>query len=176
MDRGHLNIRPGRRSYILPTLLIGFALGSGCNAFAEPAKLDAFDIPAGSLSSAINRLGSQSGLQILFDSSIMTRKTSPEIKGQMDVRHALEALLSGKGLAYRYISVDTIKIEPASEPVQPPPPDGATTLKTIVIRGREFNESAPGNAAFDSADIERSQASTFRNCCKGHPGWRPQAA
>ncbi|MEH3111681.1 MAG: STN domain-containing protein, partial [Agrobacterium cavarae] len=60
------------------------------------------------------------GLQILFDSSITTGKTSPEIKGQMDVRHALEALLSGKGLAYRYISVDTIKIEPASEPVQPP--------------------------------------------------------
>ncbi|MGL4091885.1 TonB-dependent receptor domain-containing protein [Agrobacterium cavarae] len=170
MDRGHLNIRPGRRSYILPTLLIGFALGSGCNAFAEQAKLDAFDIPAGSLSSAINRLGSQSRLQILFDSSIMTGKTSPEIKGQMDVRHALEALLSGKGLAYRYISVDTIKIEPASEPVQPPPPDGATTLKTIVIRGREFNESAPGNAAFDSADIERSQASTLPQLLQRTPG------
>ncbi|MEH3111682.1 MAG: TonB-dependent receptor plug domain-containing protein [Agrobacterium cavarae] len=39
-----------------------------------------------------------------------------------------------------------------------------------MIRGREFNESALGNAAFDSADIERSQASTLPQLLQRTPG------
>ena len=61
-----------------------------------------FEIPAQSLASALLIFGQQSGLQVSADSELLEGLRSPAVAGRMSAWDALDRLLQGSGLHWRY--------------------------------------------------------------------------
>lgn len=61
-----------------------------------------FEIPAQSLASALLVFGQQSGLQVSADSQLLEGLRSPAVAGRMSAWDALDRLLQGSGLHWRY--------------------------------------------------------------------------
>lgn len=62
------------------------------------------------LSSALTQFAKQTGLQLLFESSLVADKISQEIKGTYDPSVALELMLGNSGLGYKFANETTITI------------------------------------------------------------------
>ena len=55
--------------------------------------------------------GQQSGLQVTLDSGIVAGLSSQGVSGEMTVEAALQQLLSGTGITWRFIGTDTVALE-----------------------------------------------------------------
>lgn len=128
------------------------------------------DIPAGNLASALNLLATQSGLQMVFDASVAKGQKSPAIAGLMSPKQALERLLSGTGIRYRFISANTVKVDLLSPNVSADTAGESTVLEPITVKSRAFNAGAPGNSIYESKEIERAQANTLPQLLQRTPG------
>lgn len=71
------------------------------------------DIPAQSLGEALILLGRQTRMQVTVNSKLVQGKNAVAIKGDMDLRAALDLLLAGSGLGYR-IEGGMVHIQPAT--------------------------------------------------------------
>ncbi len=72
-----------------------------------------YQIPAGSLSDALVKLGGSSQVLLTFDPQLVQGKTTIGLKGQYSLEQGLKALLQGKNLSYQVVSKGAIKIVPA---------------------------------------------------------------
>ncbi|BCA56584.1 Ferrichrome-iron receptor [Nitrospira sp. KM1] len=70
-----------------------------------------FDIPAQPLEDALATFGLQSGLQVTVDSALASGVTSESMQGNYVPQDALQHLLQGTGLTYRFTSPDTVIVE-----------------------------------------------------------------
>jgi outer membrane receptor protein involved in Fe transport len=75
------------------------AIGTCLVATATPAtaQVRSFDIPAGSLRSALDRFARQSGLQVIYRGDEVRSARSPGARGAMPANAALQTLLTGSG-------------------------------------------------------------------------------
>jgi iron complex outermembrane receptor protein len=69
------------------------------------------NIPAEPLEDALNDLAQQSGLQILFSSSLVTRLSAPPLKGSLTVEEALRRLLANRPLRFEFVNPHTVTIQ-----------------------------------------------------------------
>lgn len=86
-----------------PTLLassIGVALSAPYASLVQAQDIN-LDIPAQSLSSALQELGRQGNLQILYSPSLVNNQRTQAIKGRYEPTVALDMLLRGKGISYQ---------------------------------------------------------------------------
>jgi len=79
-----------------------------------------FDIPAGSLIQALDRFGEQSGLQVVYSTSLLNGKTAAAVHGKFSSTTALQHLLQSSGLTYNFVNASTVKISKASRRRPPP--------------------------------------------------------
>lgn len=86
------------------TLLIG------CLPLLAGAQAVEFKIEAGSAESALTMFGRQSGLQTLYQHEAVVGRNTHSVKGSYDPREALERLLQGTGLTYKFVNDHTITI------------------------------------------------------------------
>jgi hypothetical protein len=130
-----------RRGWIalLVLLVAALLLGGDLRLRAETAPAApplAFDIPAEDVDKALKELAEVSGLQILFESAIITGRHSTAVNGVMTPEAALSILLLGSGLVSRRSDVDAIVVvpEPASLPAGP---DASFlgALQSSILRG-----------------------------------------
>lgn len=70
------------------------------------ANLIAFDLPAQSLASALERYSVVSGLQVVYDGTLTSGRSSAPVKGNFSPEVALRMLLDGTGLSPRYMAAD----------------------------------------------------------------------
>lgn len=82
-------------------------------AIADP---HAFDIAPQPLASALNRLAAQSGLQVIFDGTLVLGKNSPGVVGAKESEAALAEVLKGSGLTWRATGGQSVMLEKAPEP------------------------------------------------------------
>ncbi|OCC23296.1 hypothetical protein MB02_11695 [Croceicoccus estronivorus] len=68
---------------------------------AQSAAERTYDIPAGSLGSALNRLGRNAGVAISYDGALVRGKKTARLSGTYTIEEALNRLLSGTGLEAR---------------------------------------------------------------------------
>jgi len=103
---------------------------------AEPAgESIAFDIPAGALGTAIEALGRQARLQIVYDPAVIRGARSAGLHATMTSHEALANLLAGTGLTYRFTGPRSVAVErPAGD---------TTTLSPIVVTERAETSSSP---------------------------------
>lgn len=66
------------------------------------------DIPAQSLSSAIQTFSDQSEIQVLYTEEMVAGKRTAGLRGEYQSRNALDLLLKDSGLIYRFTADDTV--------------------------------------------------------------------
>ncbi|EIL87435.1 MAG: TonB-dependent receptor [Pusillimonas sp.] len=107
-----------------------------------------FDLPAGKLATALDALGTQSGLQVNYPPALVAGRQGRAVHGRMSWRDALTQLLNGSGLDYAVVDSRTVAIRreagqaraadstaasPASGTTHPTPP--VTNLESVQVTG-----------------------------------------
>jgi len=109
---------------------------AGQTGGAAPVERTAsYDIPAQSLSAALMRFSSETGLQLFFDAGLVRGKTSPGANGTMTRGEALAQLLQGSDLFYR-VSGNTVTINGTTSAISGGTSGDATALAPIVVEGK----------------------------------------
>ncbi|MFN4169997.1 MAG: STN domain-containing protein, partial [Pannonibacter phragmitetus] len=84
-------------------------------AVAQQAATASYSVPAGPLGTAISRFGDRSNLQVLYPAALVQGKTSPGVSGTLTPTEALNRILAGTGLSYRFTAANTVTIvDPAA--------------------------------------------------------------
>lgn len=81
---------------------------------AQAESQQTYNIPAGSLATALNRFSETTNIQLVYDASLTRNLTSPGIKGTMPPAVALSRLLSGSGLSYKFNNGKSVTLTKAS--------------------------------------------------------------
>lgn len=130
MTRRSLHVVPGawRCSWMPPILVLLIVVISALPALAQPTTanqvdrgLVTFNLPAQQLTSALHAFAEATGLQVSFPSGLASGQTSPEVAGVYAPEAALDKLLAGTGLTYRFIDARTITLLQAPAATPPPP-------------------------------------------------------
>lgn len=100
---------------------------SGSQQVAQAAT-QPFDIPPQPLSQALIRFGRETGLELFFDAAIVRGVASPGARGSLTREQALDRLLAGTGLIYRFANASTVTLAKVVEGG-----DGATVLDPIAV-------------------------------------------
>ncbi len=125
---------------------------------AEPAR-QSFDIPSQALSSALTRFSAVTGLQVLYEGDIAEHVTAPELRGSYTPEQALQNLLRGSGLQYRFSNGNTVTLEKSAATLQPKSAIGTTTLPSVTVTGQT---PATGNLSLTTPSIHESRAQLNR--------------
>jgi len=80
-------------------------------AQGQTARTVQFNIPAQDLDSAMTRLADQAGIRLLGASGDLAGKRSPGLSGSYTVGQALNALLAGSGVTWRFTEANTVVLE-----------------------------------------------------------------
>lgn len=107
------------------------AQGTG-QASASPRQIS---IAAGPLTSALNQLATQTGLQIMFDGSVANGKRSRGASGNLTPSQALDTVLAGTGVQSRFAGQNQIVLSVAANNTDAVGSDGTTVLQAITIYG-----------------------------------------
>jgi len=116
-------------SVLAPSLALAEQLDGRTERRRESSQR--FDIPAGSLARALNRLATRAGLALSYDPALTAGKTTGGLRGEHTPAEALQRLLAGTGLSYRFTGAETVTL--AESPGQ----DGneALELDPIQVEG-----------------------------------------
>lgn len=104
-----------------------------------------YNIPAGSLATALNKLAETGGLQLVYDTAIAGGMQSKGLNGKYSPEAALQQLLASSGLSYRMTGDNTVVIEklPPSSKQEP------TTLpKMNVVGKRGYDANDPDSPTY----------------------------
>ncbi|MEM9683449.1 MAG: TonB-dependent siderophore receptor [Pseudomonadota bacterium] len=111
-----------------------------------------FDIASKPLPQAVADFSAVTGLQVLYTESSAADRTAPALRGRFTAGQALDLLLAGSGLRYRFTSATAITLERTVANGD----SGATALDPITVEGK--TESAYGPV--DGYRAERSATAT----------------
>lgn len=129
-------------------LAIPLALASGLGllpaavAQAEQRQILSYDIPAGPLTSQLNRFAAQSGIYLAGDGSLTAGKTSQALRGEYTVADGLNALLAGTGLAAVQSEDGSWSLYPMAEQ------SGALELSGLSISGKAPGSTTEGSGSY----------------------------
>jgi hemoglobin/transferrin/lactoferrin receptor protein len=119
---------------LLSTALVGIAATQ--KGFAQSVtEPRGYSIPAQPLSNALLEFADESGLQVFFDDRITAGLRAPSVNGPLSAQAALNQLLSGSNLQYRFTASGTVSIYAASDASIPDLPEGALLLDAITVTG-----------------------------------------
>jgi catecholate siderophore receptor len=103
--------------------------GGSVNLVTQTAPLFKFDIAAGSLGEVIAAFEKVTGLRVTTNREGFNLLPSPGVRGESTAERALQQLLLGTGIAYRYTASDVVSLD-------------LQTLSTAI----DVNAAAPGTA------------------------------
>ena len=95
------------------------------------AATQSFHIASGPLGAALNQFTGQSGLQVLYDPSLVQGRTASGYDGAASPRAVLDVLLKGTGLTYQFTDAGTVVIKqgPPKSPRRSAKPVSSTSQK-----------------------------------------------
>ncbi len=96
---------------------------------AQASRTGSYDIPAQPLAQALTALGQQGGLQIAVSNALVAGKTSAPVSGVMTAEQALQRLLAGTGIVYRFTSANSVTVGAAG-----PSSEGAVQLDPVNVQ------------------------------------------
>jgi outer membrane receptor for ferric coprogen and ferric-rhodotorulic acid len=107
-----------------------------------------FNIPPQPLASALNRLAAQSGLQVIFDGTLVAGKNSSGVVGSKEPEAALAEVLAGSGLTWRSTGGSTVMLEKAPESA------GALQLGETAITGQKLGETTENTGSYTTGAMQ----------------------
>ncbi|HEU4779641.1 MAG TPA: STN domain-containing protein, partial [Steroidobacteraceae bacterium] len=93
--------------FIYGVLVLALTLSRSL-ACTPDENVKCFDIPAQSLTDALDRFSEQSGLQVIYEHSLIADATGAEVSGALPVDAALDRLLGKTDIAWEYVNARTI--------------------------------------------------------------------
>lgn len=179
-------VRNSTRVHVLKALLIAStAIIPVASVSVAHAQMQAtlqpasFDVPAQSLSDSLAAFARATGLRIVYPAELAQGKSAPALQGPLTQNQALERLLSGSGLAWRFTRGNAVTIYESSSTAGTGPlyADGSLLLDTITVAGGSggFSPDTPYETAGSSSyisgkQIERSRGTSVGDFLKGTPG------
>lgn len=138
----------GAMSQVIVRVALGAAVAVTLAATAAPvlaqapsSQIRSYNIPAGTLEDALNRLGSESGALLSFSTSSTAGLRSPGLSGNYSVQDGLAALLAGSGLeAARQANGSYVIRRPSGAAAS----GGVATLPSVTVRGSGTLDDALG--------------------------------
>lgn len=128
------------RHLYLASAIIGILL-SATHAWAqEPKEAHDYAQPAASLIQTVNAIGQQSGIQVIYEASLLQGRKATAFAGHLTARQALDKALAGTGLTYEFVNGDTAVIRKSAASAAKP-----TGQKRPAHQGK-------GNAGSDEMD------------------------
>ncbi|RFA27786.1 hypothetical protein CAI21_14340 [Alkalilimnicola ehrlichii] len=118
-----------------------------------------FDIPAGPLAQALNTLARQGGLTLSVDPAAVAGQRVAGMQGEFAVADALDQLLAGTGLHYRFAGPRTVIVEQTAAA-----PQGAVLSPLRVAAGAGRGDGAEGmhGVGLSRGDIERRNPASVK--------------
>ncbi|MFI3157745.1 MAG: STN domain-containing protein [Methylococcaceae bacterium] len=105
-------IKRGQKIIEITGLLVLFGVGQNTySGEAASGQTMPFNIPAQSLAGALTRFSAETRLQVLYEGDEADKLQAPALNGTYTPAQALEKLLGGSGLKYRYSNDKTITLE-----------------------------------------------------------------
>ena len=130
----------------------------------------AFDIPIGTLESALISFQKTSGLQVVIPNEAMRTLPSPGVKGTYSAEQALREILRGTGISYRFSDKRTVllEIQAGTESVE------VRDEGRIILSSTKYTEplrNTPQTITVISKEVmEQQGATTLRDVLKNVPG------
>lgn len=126
-------------------------------AVQSQVQTRAFNIPAGGLDQALNRFAQQAGVTLAANGALTAGKRSVGLRGTYSVPQALQTLLAGSGLRYRFTRADTLVLEEDQQQLG--------RLDSIVISGEKISRGIADTASSVSVftELEARQTVTSTN-------------
>lgn len=124
---------------------VGLACALAFQGEALAQDLD-FDIPAQPLNSALQELGRQSNLQILYNPDDVKGKTGAPVRGKLTPEQAVEQLLKRTGLPHT-LSADTLTLGITA------PATDAMSLEPTAIHGQQFGATTEGSGSYTTTAL-----------------------
>ena len=139
---------------------VGFApLTVSALAEAQTAKSFEFAISAQSLSAALVRYSSVTGIDIAFDGPLSPNLRTSGINGDLGAEAALTRLLAGTGLTYRFTTATTVLLIAPQATSDAGAANGATALQPIILQGEQARGPVDGFVATQSATGTKTDTS-----------------
>ena len=170
---------------------------------AQAGQTAMFNIPSQPLAQALTAFGQQSGLQIAVNAAAVSGKVSSAVSGTMTAEQALQQLLAGSGIAYRFTSQSAVTISGASDaapgavqldPVRvqanaPPPQADIGNLmpayaggevarggRVGILGNRDYMDTPFSTTTYTEKYIQDNQARTMIDVVANDPTIRPGRA
>lgn len=96
-----------------------------------------FNIPAQPLAQALTQFGRQSGLQVAVDAAAVAGKSTGGVSGTMSSQSALQQLLAGTGVTFRFTSPSAVSVVAVA-----PGSSGALQLDPVQVQGNVVPQQA----------------------------------
>lgn len=117
---------------------------------ADASARQRYDIPAGTLTSALNRFAQRAGVELSFDPALSAGKSSTGLRGDYGVEDGFAALLAGSGLR-------PVLTPNGAWSLQALPPEGLTVLPAVKVEAQLQNPfDRPPERAGLKADYQDS--------------------
>ena len=101
----------GRRCFVV--MCLAWTLHGRASDRETPALTVELQITAQPLDEALQEFARQSGVQVIYFSTLTHDIQSPGVRGRYTVAGAIQALLEGSGLSFRMLNVGTVEIRKA---------------------------------------------------------------
>lgn len=139
----------------LAGLGLGFTLMTTTSMFAvvavaqaqETVRTHEFRIPAQSVASALVRFSALTGFSVVYDGTLPGNARSKPVAGRLSEQQALQQLLSGTGLTFRFGANDTVTIIAPAAVNGAVSGDGTTVLGAIVVEGESGRSYVAGDSS-----------------------------
>jgi iron complex outermembrane recepter protein len=185
-----------RRRIAMMTLAAALAAPVTVIAAPAPAAPVSLDIAGGQLSSALVQFARQSGLQLMFDASLVAGRRSAGLKARLPPEEALRRLLDGTGIQFVRAGPKVFVLRPAptataalrphapgdlqagdpasSDPQAPQPtaPPAPSQVSELLVTGTLIHGVTQGPSPLvqiDRADIDRSGYATVAEALEALP-------
>ncbi|MGO2009477.1 TonB-dependent siderophore receptor [Vreelandella alkaliphila] len=120
---------------------------------AVASQTHAFSIPANPLPQAITDFSSVTGMQVLYTGNQAYEISAPAVQGNLTTIQALDRLLAGSGMTYRFTGARSVTLEQINQ-------TSTTTLEPLLVTGERESayQSVDGYIARNSATGTKTDA------------------
>ncbi len=158
---------------MIRTLAAALATTTCIVALAAPAAAQTreYNIPAGSLKSALDTYVRQSGRQIVYRADQVRSARSPGTSGQQSAEAALAAILAGTGFSTRIDGNLVAIVREGNGQTAAESPSSEDVSEEIVVTGSQIRGAPPvsSRVTFSAEDIEASGYSTIQEFTESIP-------
>lgn len=136
----------------------------------QAAEAVAINIGAQPLGAALAKFSEQSGIKAVYPAELLAGKTAPAISGHLSPQQALDKLLAGSGLAYRFVTADAVRIETvAQHDATTRPHQLAEVVVSATRTANPIDQVAASVSVISRDDIEEAQAGSVSQVLKKLP-------